>query len=162
MKFKLKHIIYLVALIFIYNACAKKKTYSQNPEIEYKSFIPYLYPLGDSAILTINFADGNGDIGKTLEDTTKNLFMTYYYKDSVTQKYTAYFDPQINDTARNPFTIRKPNDSYNGKPISGEVAVRIPAYRHSKKIKNLLYVIYIFDNAGNKSNILSTPVLIVP
>ncbi len=162
MNSKFKYLFLLAALLFIYNACVKKKTYSQNPEIEYKTFTPYLYPNGDSAIMVIGFADGNGDIGKDVGDTTLNLFMTYYYKDSITQKYMAYYDPFFSDTVRNGYTIRKPNDSYNGKPISGEVSVRINKYRHSKKIKDLKYIIYMFDNAGNKSNILSTPVLIVP
>jgi hypothetical protein len=57
--------------------------------------------------------------------------------------------------------VKAPEDSYKGKPISGEVSVRLQQLRHSKKIKNIKYVIYLFDAAGNKSNIVTTPELYV-
>lgn len=159
MNFKFKHILLLLLAIGLYASCVKKKSYSQNPEIEFKSFVPYA---GDTADLTIAFSDGNGDIGKAQEDQTKNMFMTYYYFDTLTSKYTAFYKPELLDTLRMDYTIRKPNDSYNGKPISGEVMVRINEYRHSKKIKKIKYVIYIVDNANNKSNVLTTTEIIVP
>lgn len=159
MKFKIKHILLIMAVVVIYSACVKKKNYSQSPEIEFKSFVPYS---GDTADLTITFSDGNGDIGKAQEDQTKNMFMTYYYFDTLTSKYVGFYKPELNDTIRLDYTIRKPLEDYNGKPITGEVSVRINEYRHSKKIKKIKYVIYILDNANNKSNVLTTPELIVP
>lgn len=159
MILKIKHILLAVLLLALYSACVKKKSYSQSPEIEFKSFEPYS---GDTADITIAFSDGNGDIGKAQEDQTKNMFMTYYYFDTITSKYTAFYKPELLDTLRMDYTIRKPNDSYNGKPISGEVMIRINEYRHSKKIKKIKYVIYILDNANNKSNVLTTPEIIVP
>ena len=153
---------FLITAIFFASvfACVKKKTFSQNPEIEFKSFTLLL---GDTAAeLVIGFSDGDGDIGKEKEDKTNNFFMTYYYFDTVTAKFRAWYDTFNNDTLRIPYTIRKPADDYTGKPISGEVAVRINQYRPTKKHKRIKYVMYLLDNANNKSNILTTPELLVP
>lgn len=156
---KIKHLLLILALMACAYTCVKKKTYSQKPEIEYMNFTPFP---GDSGDMVIGFSDGDGDIGAKVGDTTKNLYMTYYYKDTITLKYVAFFDAFNNDSLRTGYTIRKPTDSYEGKPISGEVAVRISKYRHSKKYKAVKYVIFMFDSKGNKSNILTTPELLVP
>ena len=141
------------------NACVKKTNYPTTPVIEYKDFIPLV---GDSARLQIKFTDGDGDIGVKESDTTKTLFFTYYYKDTVTQKYVAYYSALFNDTLRTSYIVKSPTESYIGKPISGELSVAIQQYRHSKKIKNIKYVIYLLDRSGNKSNIVTTPEISVP
>ncbi|HWY11498.1 MAG TPA: hypothetical protein VN026_09240 [Bacteroidia bacterium] len=156
---KIKHLLLILALIAGVYACVKKKTFSQKPEITYKSFTPFV---GDSADMVIGFSDGDGNIGAAIGDTTKNLFMNYYYKDTISQKFVAFYDAFGNDSLKTGYTIRKPSDSYEGKSISGEVAVRISKYRHSKRIKTIKYVIYMFDEKGNKSNVLTTPELTVP
>lgn len=140
-------------------ACVKKNSYSTTPEIEFKDFLPYV---GDSADLQIKFTDGNGDIGVSQGDTTQTLFVTYYYKDTVTLKYTAYYSAFLNDTLRTGYIVNAPDNSYKGKPISGEVNARLQQYRHSKKIKHIKYVIYLLDKAGNKSNVVTTPEITVP
>ena len=149
---------YLFIFAFIVAAlysCVKKTTYPTTPEISYKDFFPYE---GDSADLQIKFKDGDGDIGVTNEsDSTKTLFYTYYYKDTITQKYRAYYSALFNDTLRTGYIVRIPTDDYSGKPISGEINVRLQQFRHSKKIKNVKYVLYLLDRAGNRSNLLTTP-----
>src|SRR5438067_1186723 len=107
---KIKHFLLILTLIAGVYACVKKKTFSQSPEIEYKSFTPFT---GDSADMVIGFSDGDGDIGNKTGDTTKNLYMIYYYKDTITQKFRAFYDPFQNDTSRTGYTIRKPSDSYD-------------------------------------------------
>jgi hypothetical protein len=159
---KLKYLIAIIILGAGFHCCVKKKTYSQSPQLEFKNFYPFQ---GDSADMVIGFSDGDGDIGKAAGDTTRNLWMNYYYKDTLTGKYVAWIDPfapTSSDSLRTGYTIRKPADDYEGKPISGEVSVRIHKYRHSKKIKAVKYVIYMYDNKGNKSNVVTTPELFVP
>jgi hypothetical protein len=158
MHFKFKYLLLcsVAFLALVYSACVKKKVYPQEPQIDYKDFHVIA---ADSAQLTITFSDGDGDIGS---DGTQNMFINYYYKDSITGKYTGYYNPTINDTVRFNYTIKKPADSYQGKSISGEISVVIKEFRHSKKAKNLKYTIYIKDEAGHKSNLLSTPELTVP
>ena len=155
----IKYILIFTVLTGGLYSCVKKKTYSQSPQVEFKDFILFA---GDSADMVISFSDGDGDIGKVAGDSTQNLWMNYYYKDTLTGKYRAYYDHTNNDSLRTGYIIRKPSDNYEGKPISGEVAVRIGKYRHSVKIKAIKYVIYMYDNQGNKSNVLTTPELLVP
>lgn len=159
MNFKLKHIVLLLAIGSLYMACVKKKKYSLSPEIEYKSF----FPTGDySAILTIGFSDGDGDIGKEKEDKSYNLFTTYYYFDTITNKFRAFYDAINKDTLRTPYTVRKPIDDYSGKPISGELSIDMNEYRPTTSHKRIKYVMYLVDNAGNQSNVLTTPEINVP
>ena len=147
---------YLSLIIFgsVFFACVKKTSYPNVPFIEYKNFLPFT---GDSADIQIKFTDGDGDIGVGESDSTRTFWVTYYYKDTITNKYIGYYRPLFNDTLRTGYIIKSPSDSYKGKPISGEVIVRLQQFRHSRKIKNVKYVIYLFDKAGNKSNTITTP-----
>lgn len=147
---------YLLLIIFgiIVFACVKKTSYPNVPIIEYKNFLPFV---GDSADIQIKFTDGDGDIGVGESDSTRTFWVTYYYKDTITNNYTAYFQQLFNDTLRTGYIVKSPSDSYKGKPISGEVSVRLQKFRHSRKIKNVKYVIYLFDAAGNKSNVITSP-----
>lgn len=155
-----KYLLLFAIVSYVFYACVKKTTYPTTPEIEYKAFYPFV---GDSADLQIKFKDGDGDIGVSQSDSTRTLWAIYYYKDTVTQKYRAYTPcPNNCDTLRTGYIVKSPSDSYKGKPISGEISVRLQQFRHSKKIKNVKYVIYLFDKAGNKSNVITSPELIVP
>ncbi len=140
-------------------ACVKKTTYSTTPEISFNSFIPYT---GDSADIDINFKDGDGDIGVSSSDSTRTMWINYYYKDTITQKYIAFCYGCGTDSLKTSYVIRAPKDSYLGKPISGEIIVRLQQYRHSRKIKNIKYVVYLYDKAKNKSNVIETPEILVP
>jgi hypothetical protein len=140
-------------------ACVKKTTYSTTPEISFNSFSPYI---GDSADIDINFKDGDGDIGVSSSDSTRTMWINYYYKDTITQKYVAFCYGCGTDSLKTSYVIRAPKDSYLGKPISGEIIVRLQQYRHSRKIKNIKYVVYLYDKAGHKSNVIETPELLVP
>jgi hypothetical protein len=156
-----KYLFIFSALALITYACVKKTTYPTTPVIEFSDFIPYT---GDSADLKINFTDGDGDIGVNENDSTRNFWYTYYYKDTITQQYRGYVTYDANgneDTLRNSYIVTAPEDSYKGKPISGEISIRLQQFRHSKKIKNIKYVFYLFDEAGNKSNIATSPEIYV-
>lgn len=145
-----------IVSVFVY-ACVKKTSYAPTPEIEYKD---YLQISKDSANLEVKFTDGDGDIGVSESDSTKTFWITYYYKDSITQKYVGYYRPLTNDTLRIGYIVKSPSDAYKGKSISGEISVLVPK-RHSKKIKNVKYVVYLLDKAGNKSNVITTPELFI-
>ena len=140
-------------------SCIKKKQYTTEPVIEFKDFIPYTDESGDLQVL---FNDGDGDIGVGENDTTLSLFTTYYYYDTITFKYRAFLKTSPNDTLRSNYIVKAKSDAYKGKPISGEISVRLQQFRHSKKIKKIKYVIYLIDKAGNKSNVITSPELIVP
>ncbi|MBL7934221.1 MAG: hypothetical protein JNM51_00245 [Bacteroidia bacterium] len=158
-KFIFKYLLILVICSGFISACIKKTSYATTPEIEYKAFYPYI---GDSADIQVKFKDGNGDIGVSKGDTTRTFWLTYYYKDSVTNKYVGYYRPLFNDTLKTGYVVNAPDDSYKGKAISGDISIRIPRTRHITAVKSIKYVIYMFDEAGNKSNVITTPELNLP
>ena len=137
-------------LFMVCYSCIKKTTYNTVPEIEYKDFIPNT---DESAEISIKFKDGDGDIGTTGNDTTRNLWVNYYYKDTVTQKYVAFCFACGTDSLKTAYVVKQTESAYQGKPISGDLSVKLQQYRHSKKIKKIKYVIYLYDKAGNKSNV---------
>ncbi len=153
-----KYLLIIIAGAFITYACVKKTTYPTSPTIDYRDFIPYE---GDSADLKISFTDGDGDIGVSENDSTRTFWYTYYYLDTLQNKYVGYYRPLFNDTLRLGYIIKAPADSYKGKPISGEISVRLQQFRHIKKVKNVKYVFYLFDEAGNKSNVVTSPEIVV-
>jgi hypothetical protein len=157
MSGKLKYLLLIIISFTLLHSCVKKKVYSDTPEIGFKHFD---MDTGITADLTITFSDGNGDIGKENNDPSLNFYANYYYKDTLTQKFVALWVGT--DSLKNGYTVHKPNDEYNGKPISGDITVHMPQYRHSKKIKTFRYVLYLFDNAGHKSNVVVTPDLTGP
>ena len=158
-KSALNYILISVFICIGIIACVKKTAYPIIPEISYNTFVPYI---DNSADINIKFTDGDGDIGVSTTDSTKTLWINYYYKDTVTNKYVGFYDNIMNDTLKTPYVVRSPKDSYLGKPISGEIIVRLQQYRHSRKIKHVKYVIYLYDKAGHKSNVITTPELVVP
>ena len=153
-----KYLLLAFVVSTFVSSCVKKTTYDTVPEIKYQAFYPFE---GDSADIQVKFTDGDGDIGVAEGDSTKTFWVNYYYKDTVTNKYVGYYRPFENDTLKTGYIVKAPSDSYNGKPISGEISVRLQQMRHSKKIKNIKYVIYLFDAKGNKSNVLTTPEIIL-
>ncbi len=153
-----KYLFGTAILIFAAYACVKKTSYPTVPEIEFKDLIPFV---GDSADLQVKFTDGDGDIGAAEADSIKNFFYTYYYKDTVTQTFRAYYSSDIEDTLRTSYTIKSPDDSYKGKPISGEINIRLQQFRHIKQVKHVKYVFYLIDASGNKSNVVTSPEIVV-
>jgi hypothetical protein len=149
-----KYIFFVGVFCIALYSCVKKTLYPVTPVIEYYSFTPYT---DNSADIQVKYTDGDGDIGVANSDSTKTLWIKYYYKDTITQKYTGYYRPLSNDTLITGYIVNEPTDSYKGKPISGDISVHLQQFRHSIKIKHVKYVIYLIDKAGNRSNVISTP-----
>lgn len=139
-------------------ACAKKPKYSDVPEISFKSFNAISK---DSAIYTVNFSDGNGDLGGS-PDGSGNFFITYYFWDNDSNKYDLYRDNTFLHDTIDVRTFPTPSEAYKNKPISGEIAIIFNAYRPNYTIKKIKLATYIKDNSGNQSNIIKTPDIYVP
>ncbi|MCX7729338.1 MAG: hypothetical protein N2203_07700 [Bacteroidia bacterium] len=149
--------IFLLPLFALFN-CAKKPNYSKAPQISFKSFNILSK---DSAIFTINFSDGDGDIGGG-PDGQGNIFFTYYFWDADSNKYDLYVNHTfLNDTI-DVRTFPSPSDAYKNKPISGEISSVLIYYRPNNNIKKMKMSAFIQDNAGNKSNVVKTPDIYAP
>lgn len=148
----MRYLIFII-ITFILLSCAKKPKYSNIPEISLKSFDIIS---ADSALLNINFSDGDGDIGGS-PNGEGNFFIVYYFWDNTNNKYYVFTDTTFFQDSIDVRTFPQPSDSYKNKPISGEISLLLSPYRQNKTIKKLKLLVYIKDNSGNKSNIIQTP-----
>jgi hypothetical protein len=144
-------IIFLVC--FAAYACKKRPTKNPIPVLEFKNFEAFHINEGDSAVLTIGYEDGDGDIFTENSATAPNLFITPYFYDETTNKFQGMIDPITNDTFMISYKVRQPdNGYYRGKSIKGDVIVPMKQFRLDDEQKILKYTVYMVDMAGNTSN----------
>ena len=153
----------LIAGISLFSGCLKTKSLSPIPEISYNSFVK---GKGDTAILSINFKDGDGDIGVNQDDTTNNLFLIYYYKG-----LDGNFHRDLNvlimpDSIMYIFLVPNVTPKGQNKVLEGEIKVKVdPPYHDflaTPKHTLVKYKIYLLDRAGNKSNVIESEEIPIP
>ena len=147
----------------LFFACRKKDKYPPEPEIEYKSFIRFGE---DSAMLHINFTDGDGDIGIDENDNNppfnpgsefyNNIFIKYYYKNpsgNFVQLYNPFDSTYVNWDQRVPVITPEGKD----KSLKGEMIFRLDDYH---LWDTSFYEVWIYDRALHKSNVVRTDTII--
>jgi hypothetical protein len=98
----------------------------------------------DTLFITFSFTDGDGDLGKSDTDTTRNVFLIDSRLGNAGESFQVKTIPQAGVT--------------NG--ISGEMTVMLPetfCFPNSAPRDRMTYSIQIVDNAGHYSNIIETP-----
>lgn len=149
-------------LITVLFSCRKQTNYPTVPAITYKSFVTY-YP--DSAILTINCKDGEGDIGLKPSDTlapygkdSKNyydLFLEYYEYVGGVKKHI-----ELNP----PFYYRIKYIPRPGKikGLNADISVNLSPYYYDpfSTADTFAYSIQLEDRALHESNIVFTPPMV--
>jgi len=163
-----KTLVFICSIGLLYTSCVKKANYPISPVITYNSFTPFCSGSStDSAFLRINFTDGNGDIGYPSQqaNVTPNLYIVpliYVYAQG------AYF-PIISDGDTITFSYNVPYITPVGsdKELSGIIQVNFEkfiqeyissdtAFNAVANIHQLEFKVWLFDRAGNKSNVLVT------
>lgn len=147
----------LFSLGFLLTQCTNNPEYSEIPQIEFVGFSKNTLLQGqqqeDSIFVTINFEDGDGDIGS--ETNQVDIFI----KDSRVETAIplSYAIPSLSELG-----------SENG--ISGTMRIKLfstccfqgsvscQAFE-GMPTQDLSYEIYITDNAGNESNRITTDVV---
>jgi hypothetical protein len=159
MKLKLT-IIFAVSFLGI-TACFKTPEYPIEPVIKFVSYStvqPYIIP--DTGNIRISFTDGDGDLGK-LRNNDSGSLSRIFIRDV---KYSLDKTPQVL-----PIIPQKGTT----KAISGTIDIKLAGssgiglfdesscllYQHP--YDTLIFEIYIKDRAGNKSNVITTPPLVV-
>lgn len=162
-------ILLLFGSAFLFS-CLQKQEYPEVPSLEYKSFTLLRHPLSDYdsiGILLLGYTDGDGDLGLNLIDTSSyNFFVSYFKMENGKLEPGTRYNPiteqfdTINFNSR--FYKLAPED-YSGW-LKGDIEDTIrPLYdpRSTKTHDTVLYKIYMVDRAGNKSNTVETPLIIV-
>ena len=155
----------MITGILFFSSCMKKESFSDIPEIAFKSFT-LAFDTGHIAkrgYLTISFQDGNGDIGLTQNQTDPpfdsgsiyyyNYIIDYYEKQNG-RFVKVELDPPYN--ARIPYlTPVDPTKAIKGYIVDTLQMDPLPAH-DTIKLK-----FYIYDRALHKSNVDSTPPIIL-
>lgn len=158
-------LITLFTGMILLSSCMKKEVYPEIPEIAFQSFITQ-FDTGMYAkrgFLTISFKDGNGDIGLWPDqkwppfDTGSIYYYNYiidYYEKQNGTFVKVVLDPPYN--ARIPYlTPDDPNKAIKGIIVDTLALNPMPLHDTVK------FKFYIYDRALNKSNVDSTPPIIL-
>lgn len=143
-------IIFVVALVFA--NCAKPTSTDPVPHIEYVSAGDmYKTRAGnDTAIVTIYYEDGDGNLFVDDFSQGPNLIITTNYYNSDSARFI--IDKSF------PNTVKQPdNGYYKGKAIKGNVIVPLNEYRSNNTRKIINFSIFMIDLKGNKTNVVSSP-----
>jgi len=162
MSTKVAFILPFVFVMVILSSCFKAQNYPIEPVISEPSFLI----MGDSAVLSFNFTDGDGDIG--LEDNEKsppydsssyyyyNLYLDYYEKDDVNgwQRGIDLAGDSISFSYRlEPIIV-----SGKSRGIKGSMDVTINTFQNpfSSQSDTIKFKIKLIDRALNESNVIET------
>jgi len=147
----LAYLVFMASLLLLIWGCEDNVSYPDTPHISFHSFTvapspePTALAIGT---LIITFEDGNADIGfadTTLTDTS-NLFITTHYLQN--ERYLAKADPLGYRVPEIPRSSYKPY-------AKGEIELTVPFITLPED--SIKFSIYLYDRAGNRSNILTTP-----
>lgn len=142
----------LISFVLLLIACKKQPSYSDTPTLSFVRLNTTTVKQGtDPIVIDMKFTDGDGDIGLDQADTTNDI--------DIYDVRTNY--PRIH------YPYRMPNVTPSGtqKAISAELNITIPNtfLRPGASVDTLRYEITIKDRAGNRSNtILTPPIIILP
>ena len=162
MRFLYSITLFLIGSL-VFSSCAKKETFSIIPAITFKSLTSNNL---DSAIMEVNFTDGDGDIGYlgNLAEAQPDFFIEYL-RDSA-----GAFVPMLIDNGSgfvpvmNTQKIPDVTPAGKDKSLTGTIRVNMENWTQGLPIAGdtLEFNVWIFDRAGHKSNVITTPEVIVP
>jgi len=146
----MKQTIPVLFLVILVAACTRKPDFPVEPEITAANVSKSLVVSGvDSLVVSIDFRDGDGDIGLKNNESDVNAYLI----DSRTGFALTYKIPYIS-SADNPQAISA-TVWFTIHPFSLNCR---PTYTTFDTVS---YEIYIVDRAGHESNRMSTPEVVI-
>jgi len=159
MKLKLA-IIFAICFLGI-NACFKTPEYPVEPVIKFASYSvtqPYIIP--DTGNIRITFTDGDGDLGKLTNDDSGSVSRIFIRN----VKYSLDKIPQVLPIIPQKGTTKAISGAIDIK-LAGNLGIGLfdesSCLLFQHPYDTLIFEIYIKDRAGNKSNVITTPPLVV-
>jgi len=153
-------------LIILVSSCIKREEYPETPYIEFLDFAKIRNTAGiDSAgVLKLSFTDGDGDIGLAPGDTFapfnkesefyNNFFIRYFEKQKGVVTEVVLPTP---NNSRIPLLTPKGQN----KALKGEIEIGLFINNPYSLYDTILFEAYILDRALNKSNVITTPEIIL-
>jgi len=160
-------LLIFIGVLFFYS-CKESEEYPPPPQLTFESFTNLRTYAGidTMGLMNLTFTDGDGDLGLADYDTSTNFFVKYYKMvDGVLKEGTRYNSTTGQIEPIN-FNTRIPNLApyfYSGW-LRGEIEDTIMPLSDptsQKPFDTVMFEAWIFDRAGNKSNIVQTPLILV-
>ena len=154
MQFSISKIGVLFGIVFLHSTCVKKNQYSVVPALTYQSYQVFSHSednktIADSAYITFNFQDGDGDLG-TSDNSKPSLFLKYYEDQGngfvYLSKCDSIFIPSL--------TPKGSNKEIEGTFV--QIIKPAPIYNIFTSFPYQWRVTMI-DRAGHESNVIQTP-----
>ena len=159
-------IVLFIVLLTLFFACKKRESFSDIPYLEFRHYelkdsVDALGNITKLCELHIYFTDGDGDIGLFEQDSIPpfdyNLFVNYYEMNNG--------NLQIQNLTP-PYHIRIPNLNPTGqnKSLKGDIVwdvVFFPQDTINRKSDTIKFEFQLFDRALNKSEWVSSPLIIL-
>jgi len=152
--------IFSILLVLFLFSCDKAKDVSPIPSISLYQMVlveasaPDVIPAESKRLeILIDFIDGDGDISFYEQDTVKNIIYTLYKMENDTFKLVELENPYH-------WTIPFYEPKGTNKVVQGKIKTKF-LYEDIAHFDTIKFDCYIFDRAYNKSNIISTPTIIV-
>jgi len=156
----------ITAVSFILLAsCMKKENFSDIPQIGFVSYYN-VFDTGHIAkrgILTISFQDGNGDIGLNSWDVnppfdTGSIYYYNYYINYYEKRNGTFVKVDLNPPYNTRIPYLTPDDP--NKNIKG-IIVDTLSLNPKPVYDTIQFSMYIYDRGFNKSNVVTTPQIVV-
>jgi hypothetical protein len=150
----------ILTTLLIGFSCVKPQSKDPVPSGEFKDFVAFQNSLGnDTAILTVSYEDGDGDLFVTNKTEGPNVVFVPYFYNETTQKFTTFKNLVTQDTQRINRSVLQPADGYyKGRSIKGDIIIPLSQFRPNNQAKIMMFKGYLKDTKGNKSNTITSPI----
>lgn len=168
-----RSIFYLLFLLVALSSCKEYEKYPNEPTLEFLEFTLLRDDQGidQRGILHIAYTDGDGNIGLYEYDTVApydfNLFIKYFEQQNGVYKEIFLVTPDYTDTIVTydtaTFNARIPilTPAGRNKAIRGEIEDTLFVNNPLSSFDTIKFEAYIVDRDLNKSNVISTPPIVV-
>lgn len=151
----------MAMMLLVWAGCIREEQYPLEPVIAFNEFATLKDVSGKDSIgaFTINYTDGDGDIGLQDADTLDGLRYNYFMR--IFQHVNGQEEEVLPIDSSSSFNGRIPYLTPNGrnKNIKGDITLYIELYymRQALKSDTIAFEVYIQDRALHSSNVVRTP-----
>ena len=153
----------MVACVLFGSGCAVAPDFSDVPSIEFRTFTKDTLLQGslfnDSTYLTIYFTDGDGDFGIASTSNGTNIYLTDTRTGEIFRSFKAPLIPEVGSANGVSGTIKL--KLYTTCCIYTPDSGLIPCEPNPGETNSVILEMYIKDRAGNQSNTITLPPLIL-
>lgn len=148
--------ILLIISTFLFASCFKTPTYPVAPTLEFSNYnnvtMPYNTSSSPIGSMILNFTDGDGDLGKLDNADASSRIVLANNLYTKLDTFNIPIIPNKGTTNAISGTLEVKFDFLEG--VCGALGVTQPT-------DTIIFNVYIEDRAGNKSNTITTPPLVI-